>query len=81
MPTETIVEQPTNPIKAIRHKCLDCCGHSPQDVKDCHIVECTLHPFRLGKNPYRTPRVMSDEQRAAATERFARARAAKETTP
>ena len=56
-------EQPTNPMKAIRLKCLDCCGDSSNEVKECPCVKCALHPFRLGKNPYRTPRVLSEEQR------------------
>ena len=39
--------------KAIRLKCLDCCGGSKKDVKRCNEVGCPLHPFRLGKYPYR----------------------------
>lgn len=39
--------------KAIRLKCLDCCGGSKKDVKQCNEVNCPLHPFRLGKNPNR----------------------------
>ena len=57
-------------VKAIRAKCLDCCGYSPSEVRLCPAEECALHPFRFGKNPYRTKREMSEEQRAAAAERF-----------
>ena len=64
----------TNPVKAIRAFCLECCGGSPYDVKDCSSRECNLYPFRLGKNPYRTRREMTEEQRAAAAERLAVAR-------
>lgn len=39
------------PIKAIRQKCLDCCCWSYEEVKKCEMVECTLHPYRLGKRP------------------------------
>ena len=41
------------PVKAIRQKCLDCCAGSPQEVKICHIKNCSLWMFRLGKNPNR----------------------------
>lgn len=39
------------PVKAIRAKCLDCCGGSAHEVKLCPCVSCSLYPFRLGKNP------------------------------
>ena len=64
----------TNPVKAIRAFCIDCCGGSSNEVKLCTAPKCALYPFRLGKNPYRTKRVMTDEQRAEATERLAKAR-------
>jgi len=64
----------TSPIKAIRAKCLDCCCNNSNEVKLCPASECPLHPFRFGKNPYRTKRQLSDEQRAAAAERLKRAR-------
>lgn len=41
------------PLKAIRLKCLDCCGGSPKEVKLCAAEKCSLHPFRFGKNPKR----------------------------
>ena len=40
------------PIKAIRAKCLDCCCLSYKEVKLCSDKECSLYPYRLGKNPY-----------------------------
>lgn len=63
-----------NPVKAIREFCLECCGDSPSGVKECNSVKCALHPFRLGKNPYRTKREMTDEQKEAAKIRLAEAR-------
>lgn len=57
----------TNPVKAIRLKCLDCSGGSSEEVKKCVIPHCPLYPFRFGKNPFRTP--MSEEQRKACSER------------
>lgn len=67
----------TNPVKAIREKCLDCCCGQANEVKLCTIERCALWPFRFGKNPYRQKREMSDEQRQAAVERLRRAREAK----
>lgn len=66
-----------NPLKAIRAKCLDCCAEHPSLVADCHIVSCALHPFRMGKNPFRAKRELSDEQRAAMADRLAKARRAR----
>lgn len=41
------------PVKAIRKKCLDCCCGSSIEVKECVLTDCSLHPYRLGKNPNR----------------------------
>ena len=64
----------TNPVKAIRKFCLDCCGGSSATVKTCPSIHCELHAFRLGKNPYRAKREMTEEQREAAKTRLAEAR-------
>lgn len=37
------------PLKAIRVKCLDCCGGSANEVKLCEIENCPLFPYRFGK--------------------------------
>ena len=62
-----------NPMKAIRAKCLDCNG-TASEVKLCPCKGCALWPFRLGKNPYRKPRNLTEEQRKAAAERLNNAR-------
>ena len=36
---------------AIRLKCLECCCWNPAEVKRCHLVDCALWPFRLGRLP------------------------------
>lgn len=64
----------TNPVKAIREKCLECSCGSIAEVKECSITKCALYPFRLGKNPYRTKRELTDEQREAMAVRLAEAR-------
>lgn len=63
-----------NPVKAIRAFCLECCGGSAVEVRDCTSTRCPLKPFRFGKNPYRATRVLTDEQKAAAVERLCRAK-------
>ena len=62
------------PLKAIREKCLDCCCYQKNEVKLCTETTCALYPFRMGKNPYRTKREYTEEQRAAMAEQLAAAR-------
>ena len=68
------------PIKAIKAKCLDCCCGQREEVKLCPVEDCPLWAFRLGKNPNRKRREMTDEQRKAAAERLAKAREAKKNS-
>ena len=69
------IKQFTNPVKAIRAKCLDCCGGNPSNVRDCTAENgCALFEFRFGKNPYRAKREITDEQRVKMAESLARAR-------
>lgn len=67
--------EPTPVLAAIRAKCLDCCGGNPVEVRRCVAHNCALWPFRTNKNPFRSPREISDEKRAAIAERLARGRA------
>ena len=39
------------PMKAIRHRCLDCCAGSAREVGLCPVHSCALHPYRFGKRP------------------------------
>ena len=41
------------PLKAIRKKCLNCSNFQPSEVRKCIDTECTLYPYRFGKNPNR----------------------------
>jgi hypothetical protein len=70
-------EQKRNPVKAIRQFCLYCMGGSSVEVKDCPSATCALYAFRHGRNPYRTARQMTEEQRAKAIARLQGARAEK----
>jgi hypothetical protein len=38
-------------LKAIRRRCLDCSGGADAAVRSCAFRDCSLHPFRFGKNP------------------------------
>lgn len=60
--------------KAIRLKCLDCCGGSSSEVKICPAVKCPLHPFREGHDPFRAKREYTPEQKAALSSRLAKNR-------
>lgn len=65
----------TNPVKAIKAHCVWCCGDD--QPKNCVSTDCELYPFRLGHNPFRTKRELTEEQRKAAAERLAKYRKVK----
>jgi hypothetical protein len=46
----------TNPVKAIRRKCLDCCCGQVAEIDNCPVHRCALWPFRSGSNPFRSQR-------------------------
>jgi hypothetical protein len=54
-------------LDAIELYCLDCSGYCKSGVRNCKFVTCSLHPFRLGKNPNRA---MRSEQAEAAAARL-----------
>ena len=64
----------TNPIKAIRAKCLECSNGATAEVKECAVYKCPLYPFRMGKNPYRRRREMSEEEKQVLADRLKEAR-------
>ncbi len=43
-----------SPLKAIRAKCLDCSCYQPKEIRNCHIIDCPLYAYRMGKNPNRS---------------------------
>ena len=71
---QAIGHTPLPVLRAIRMKCLDCCVGMESEVRKCVSTDCPLWPFRMGKNPWREKREMTDEQRAAVAERMAKAR-------
>jgi hypothetical protein len=64
-------EQPV--LKAIRAKCLDCCCYQETEVRKCTAVGCPLWPYRMGTNPLRKKKELTEEQRDQLRE-LARAR-------
>jgi len=42
-----------SPLKSIRAKCLECAVYQKHEVLKCHLTDCPLFPFRLGRNPNR----------------------------
>lgn len=67
--------EPTTPLAAIRAKCIDCSGGQLSVIRFCQIERCALHSFRMGSNPHRKRRKLSDEARAALTARLPSRRA------
>ncbi len=63
-----------SPLKALRARCIDCCAGSRHEVLLCTAVTCPAWPFRMGANPFRTKRVLSDEERARNAAQLRRAR-------
>ena len=67
----------TDLLKTIRQKCLDCVCYQPKEVELCPSEHCALWPFRFAKDPYKTPRPMSEAQRV----NLAKAQAARKASP
>ncbi|MDD3020127.1 MAG: hypothetical protein PHX61_04000 [Alphaproteobacteria bacterium] len=68
--TDTLKGHPQKTLlKSIREKCLDCCGNKYSEVRECHITDCPLWPYRMGKNPFHQ-RKMTEEQKQAASKRL-----------
>lgn len=70
------------PLKAIAAKCRQCKKGSLRDpslIASCQDQKCALFYLRPGATevPAKTGRVMTDEQKAAARERLAKAREAR----
>ncbi len=57
-------------LRALRLRCIDCCAGSAIEVRRCTAVECPAWPFRMGTSPWREKRVLTDEERAAFSQRL-----------
>lgn len=69
-------------LQAIRERCVDCCAGSTQEVRYCVAVACAAWPFRMGTDPWRAKKQLTEEQRAALRDRLAASRknVSRETT-
>ncbi len=47
------VNRALTPLKAIRAACLHCCAGQAKEVRECHLDNCPLWPYRMGRNPKR----------------------------
>lgn len=65
-------------LRVIRENCIGCAGGSEAEVRRCRISNCPMWPCRMGTNPFHMARELSEEERAAAAERFRVARQAKQ---
>ena len=70
-------EKILTPIKAIRANCIICMCGQVNEVKLCPCTDCPLYPYRMGKNPNRKGKPMTDEQRTEVAERLRLSRQAK----
>ena len=69
-------------LRTMRMKCLDCTCNQVKEVQLCPAEDCPLWPFRMGKDPNKKARQMSEAQKAAldaARRKAANSRAAKNT--
>jgi len=55
----------TELLKVIRRKCMDCVCFQAKEVDLCPSEHCALWPYRFAKDPYKTPRQMTEAQREA----------------
>ena len=62
-------------LKTIRQKCLDCVCFQTKEVELCPSEHCALWPFRMGKDPFKTP--LTEKQREARLNALNKARGAK----
>lgn len=60
--------EPKKPLQALRERCIDCCGGSLKEVRVCPAVTCPSWPFRLGHDPWKNKRAVSEGQRIALEE-------------
>ena len=59
-------------LQAIRERCIDCCAGSTHEVRYCTAVACAAWPFRMGTDPWRKKRELTDEQCVEMAERLRR---------
>ena len=48
-PKQKLTASRLTPMRAIREKCLECCGGITSEVRLCTMPDCALWPYRAGK--------------------------------
>jgi hypothetical protein len=61
----------TELLRKIRHKCLDCVCEQPKEVELCPATQCPLWEFRMGRDPFKTPRKLSPAQQRSLQKAWA----------
>lgn len=60
-----------NPLKLIKWHCkYNCCAGVEKEWKECNNISCPLWVMRLGKNPNRKKRTITEEQKERFKERM-----------
>ena len=59
-------------LHIIKAKCLDCSCYQLEEVRQCTDKNCELYPYRLGKDPFKKQKEITEKQlkvRQAFTEK------------
>jgi hypothetical protein len=67
-------------LTVIKAKCIDCCGEQADEVRKCVAIRCPNWPYRMGANPFRATRELTEEQREQLVARLALARKSSSTS-
>lgn len=69
------MHEETNPLKLIKWHCkYNCCAGVEKEWKECNNLSCPLWVMRLGKNPNRKKRTITEEQKERFKERMKESR-------
>lgn len=65
------------PLEAVRKHCLNCMDNSYKRVENCEVKDCPVWHLRIGINPFRKKKVLTEEQKRDIAERLKNARVKK----
>ena len=63
-----------NPLQSIKAHCRECSGGLLDEHKNCPVTNCFLHPYRMGKNPFRKKRELTEDQKKDIADRLQKSR-------
>ncbi len=64
-------------LDVIRARCMDCSSQQQSEVRKCTAVQCPSWPYRMGTNPWREKKELTEERREQLKNIMANARKAK----